>query len=192
MVRRLPGYASELNPVEALWANLKEVELANLAADTLAEVAAAAEHGIQRIRPCHWLAYRSCATAACPCGEQDHPREWRSPLGQAGPEVELVLGGVVDRPDAIGSWRQGLHVRHGPGIVEGVPWRQADAVGVAGAREVGPIADHLIGQAPLVGGAGCLELLVGEQVGDLGGVEGAGREVFGERQVHRGVRSANS
>jgi hypothetical protein len=39
------------------WANLKGVELANLAADTLAEVTAAAERGIQRIRATHWLAY---------------------------------------------------------------------------------------------------------------------------------------
>jgi hypothetical protein len=43
--------------VEALWSNLKGVELANLAADTLAEVTAAAERGIQRIRATHWLAY---------------------------------------------------------------------------------------------------------------------------------------
>jgi transposase len=57
VVQRLPGYAPELNPVEALWANLKEVELANLAADTLAEVTAAAERGIQRIRHRHWLVY---------------------------------------------------------------------------------------------------------------------------------------
>ena len=57
VVERLPGYAPELNPVEALWANLKEVELANLTADTLAEVTAAAERGIQRIRQSHWLAY---------------------------------------------------------------------------------------------------------------------------------------
>jgi hypothetical protein len=59
----LPGYAPELNPVEPLWSNLKEVELANLAADTLAEVIAAAERGIQRIGHTHHLAYsflRSC------------------------------------------------------------------------------------------------------------------------------------
>jgi hypothetical protein len=43
--------------VEALWSNLKGVELANLAADTLAEVTAAAERGIQRIRATRWLAY---------------------------------------------------------------------------------------------------------------------------------------
>ena len=53
VVEPLPGYAPELNPVEALWANLKGVELANLAADTLTEVTAAAERGIQRIRGTH-------------------------------------------------------------------------------------------------------------------------------------------
>jgi transposase len=57
VVEPLPGYAPELNPVEALWSNLKGVELANLAADTLAEVTAAAERGIQRIRGTHHLAY---------------------------------------------------------------------------------------------------------------------------------------
>jgi hypothetical protein len=49
---------------EGITAGLKEVELANLAADTLAKVTAAAERGIQRIRHCHWLAYsflRHCA-----------------------------------------------------------------------------------------------------------------------------------
>ena len=57
VVEPLPGYAPELNPVEGLWASLKGVELANLAADTLAEVTAAADRGIQRIRATHWLAY---------------------------------------------------------------------------------------------------------------------------------------
>lgn len=57
VVERLPGYAPELNPVEALWSNLKGVELANLAGDTLEEVTAAAERGIQRIRQTHHLAY---------------------------------------------------------------------------------------------------------------------------------------
>jgi putative transposase len=50
VVERLPGYAPDLNPVEALWANLKGTELANLAGDTLDDVTAAAERGIQRIR----------------------------------------------------------------------------------------------------------------------------------------------
>jgi putative transposase len=57
VVAPLPGYAPELNPVEALWANLKGVELTNLAADTLQEITAAAERGIQRIRATHWLPY---------------------------------------------------------------------------------------------------------------------------------------
>jgi DDE superfamily endonuclease len=57
VVEPLPGYAPELNPVEALWANLKGVELVNLAGETLEDVIAAAEGGIQRIRQTHHLAY---------------------------------------------------------------------------------------------------------------------------------------
>jgi hypothetical protein len=57
VVEPLPGYAPELNAVEALWSNLKGVELANLAGDTLGEVIAAAERGIQRIRVTLWLPY---------------------------------------------------------------------------------------------------------------------------------------
>jgi DDE superfamily endonuclease len=57
VVEPLPGYAPDLNPVEALWASLKGVELANLAGDTLNDVITAAERGIQRIRDTHHLAY---------------------------------------------------------------------------------------------------------------------------------------
>jgi len=46
---RLPAYAPELNPVEYLWANLKDVELANLPTSSLVEVADAAHHGIERV-----------------------------------------------------------------------------------------------------------------------------------------------
>jgi transposase len=46
---RLPAYAPELNPVEFLWANLKDLELANRPTTTLAEVADATEQGIQRV-----------------------------------------------------------------------------------------------------------------------------------------------
>ena len=46
---RLPAYAPELNPVEHLWANLKDLELANLPGTTLADVADAATQGIQRV-----------------------------------------------------------------------------------------------------------------------------------------------
>jgi transposase len=53
VVEPLPAYAPELNPVEPLWSSLKGVELAKLASDTLEEVIAAAEHGIQRIRRTH-------------------------------------------------------------------------------------------------------------------------------------------
>jgi hypothetical protein len=46
------------------------------------------------------------------------------------------------RLDAVGSRRYRLHVRHGLSVVEGVPWRQPGAVGVAAGREVRPVADH--------------------------------------------------
>jgi hypothetical protein len=48
-VERLPAYAPELNPAEYLWANLKGVELANFAGDTVVQVADAAEQGIRRV-----------------------------------------------------------------------------------------------------------------------------------------------
>jgi hypothetical protein len=57
VVEPLPGYAPQRNPVKALWSNLKGVELANLAGDTLEEVTAAAERGVQRIRRTHHLAF---------------------------------------------------------------------------------------------------------------------------------------
>ena len=57
VTERLPVYAPELNPVEGLWASLKGVELANLAGDTLDDVVAAAERGINRIRRTHHLAF---------------------------------------------------------------------------------------------------------------------------------------
>ena len=49
-VEYLPSYAPDLNPVEGLWANLKDVELANRACGSLEELAAAAEQGIGRVR----------------------------------------------------------------------------------------------------------------------------------------------
>jgi transposase len=48
-VERLPASAPELNPVEYLWANLKDVELANRPTTSLAEVADATEQGIRRV-----------------------------------------------------------------------------------------------------------------------------------------------
>jgi hypothetical protein len=46
--------AADLNPVAALWSNLKGHELANLACDTLGEVIQATRHGIQRVRQAWW------------------------------------------------------------------------------------------------------------------------------------------
>jgi transposase len=48
-VERLPGYAPELNPTEQVFGNLKSTELANLCRDTIAEVEAIAENGLDRI-----------------------------------------------------------------------------------------------------------------------------------------------
>ena len=48
-VERMPAYAPELNAVEYLWANLKGVELANFAGDTVVEVVDAAEQGVGRV-----------------------------------------------------------------------------------------------------------------------------------------------
>jgi hypothetical protein len=52
-----PALRPTSKAVEALWSSLKGVELANLAGETLAEVSAAAERGVQRIRDTHHLAY---------------------------------------------------------------------------------------------------------------------------------------
>ena len=48
-VERMPAYAPELNAVEYLWANLKGVELANFAGDTVVEVVDAAAQGVRRV-----------------------------------------------------------------------------------------------------------------------------------------------
>jgi hypothetical protein len=53
----LPAYAPELNPVEQAWANLKGNELANVAAEALSGVIAAAWQGIERIRATWHLPY---------------------------------------------------------------------------------------------------------------------------------------
>jgi len=50
VVERLPGYAPDLNPIEALWGNVKGNELANLCADTIDEPAHAVHVAIERIR----------------------------------------------------------------------------------------------------------------------------------------------
>ena len=49
-VERLPGYAPDLNPVEALWGNIKGREVANLCAANLGEATTAFRHGLVRVR----------------------------------------------------------------------------------------------------------------------------------------------
>ena len=49
VVERLPAYAPDLNPVEALWGNLKGRELANLCVDAIEETEDVAHAGIERI-----------------------------------------------------------------------------------------------------------------------------------------------
>ena len=48
-IERLPGYAPDLNPTEHVWGSMKSTELANLCADTIGELAQAAEDGLDRI-----------------------------------------------------------------------------------------------------------------------------------------------
>jgi DDE superfamily endonuclease len=72
-VERLPAYAPELNPVEYLWANLKDVELANFAGDSMAEVADHAQHGIQRVCDSDSLAMGFLAHTGLSLGDQPSP-----------------------------------------------------------------------------------------------------------------------
>jgi hypothetical protein len=45
----LPGYAPDVNPTELVWGNVKSIELANLCADTIGEVADMAQDGLDRV-----------------------------------------------------------------------------------------------------------------------------------------------
>ena len=57
VVERLPGYAPDLNPVEALWGNVKGTELANLCPDTIGEAADVVDAAIDRVRHDAGLAF---------------------------------------------------------------------------------------------------------------------------------------
>ena len=72
-VERLPAYAPELNAVEYLWANLKDLELANLPTTTLAEVADATEQGIQRVCNSDSLVVGFLAHTGLSLGDQPSP-----------------------------------------------------------------------------------------------------------------------
>jgi DDE superfamily endonuclease len=95
VVAPLPGYAPELNPVEALWANLKGVELANSPATPSTRSPprpSAASSGSGA--PTTWPS-RSCATAICPSGEhRPCHRNERTSLGEARsrPKLPADLG----------------------------------------------------------------------------------------------------
>jgi len=52
---RLPAYAPELNPIEALWSYLKRVELKNLCCPTLALLRAQLRRAVERVRHKTWL-----------------------------------------------------------------------------------------------------------------------------------------
>lgn len=57
-IERLPGYAPELNPVEAVWGNVKGQELANKCAADLGDAAAALESGLLRVGASRTLPHR--------------------------------------------------------------------------------------------------------------------------------------
>ena len=48
-IEQLPGYASDLNPIEQVWGNLTSTELANLCCDGIGEVEAIAADGLWRV-----------------------------------------------------------------------------------------------------------------------------------------------
>lgn len=92
VVEQLPAYAPDLNPVQALWSNLKGQELANLACDTLGEVIQATRQGIERIRRAWWLPY-SFLRPTVPPGRQPYRRtRVRACLGTRRPPLILVGG----------------------------------------------------------------------------------------------------
>ncbi len=49
VVEQLPAYGHDLNPVEQVWGNLKNTELANLCPDSIEEAAVFADDGLMRI-----------------------------------------------------------------------------------------------------------------------------------------------
>jgi transposase len=70
---RLPAYAPELNPVEYLWSNLKGVELANFAGDTVLEVVDTAERGVRRVCDDQQLAWSFLAHTGLTLDHQPPP-----------------------------------------------------------------------------------------------------------------------
>ncbi len=73
MVERPPAYAPDLNPVEALWSNLKGQELANLGCDTLGEAIQATCKGSSASVKRGGYHIRSCDALACRCHDETVP-----------------------------------------------------------------------------------------------------------------------
>jgi transposase len=57
VVEQLPGYAHDINPIEMVWGNVKQIELANLCPDTIDEAHDAAQTGLARIGSSYDLCY---------------------------------------------------------------------------------------------------------------------------------------
>ena len=70
VVEPLPAYAPDLNPVEALWAILKGVELANLPLTPWPRLSPRPNAASNGSGPPVGCRTRSCVTAACPFGDQ--------------------------------------------------------------------------------------------------------------------------
>ena len=62
---RLPAYAPELNPIEALWSYLKQVELKNLCCHTLDLLRAQLRLAVERVRHKTWLILNFFKQQAC-------------------------------------------------------------------------------------------------------------------------------
>jgi DDE superfamily endonuclease len=62
-IERLPAYAPELNPVEALWGNVKGQECANLCAPDRRGLVRPLRHGLRRVRARPHLAFSFLAHA---------------------------------------------------------------------------------------------------------------------------------
>ncbi|WP_263399804.1 transposase [Saccharopolyspora pogona] len=80
-VERLPGYAPDLNPVEALWSSVKGVELADLCPDTIDEAITLAQRGIDRIRTSNagdlWIGWEGAYLPSDRMQGSKHGRRWR-------------------------------------------------------------------------------------------------------------------
>ena len=70
-------------------------------------------------------------------------------LAETRPEFELVLGGEIDRLDAVLSRGQRLHIGHRIICLKGLPCSQVGPIRVASTGEICPVLDHRIRQLAL-------------------------------------------